>query len=138
MTMILLAIHQTEFWAFSALFVFGFGFMNGLTYMVPVHHGWLWFPERSGLVSGIIIGGFGLGPLIFNNVSLAVINPLNESSDENGKFTDEINERFIGMMITANCWNHLFAWAPNLKPIGSSFKNQSLNHLKLLKNQTKS
>ena len=98
--MILLAIHQTEFWAFSALFVFGFGFMNGLTYMVPVHHGWLWFPERSGLVSGIIIGGFGLGPLIFNNVSLAVINPLNESSDANGKFSDEINERFIGMMMT--------------------------------------
>ena len=70
------------------LFVFGFGSMCGLTYMVPVHHGWLWFPERAGLVSGIIIGGFGLGPLIFNNLSLAIINPDNVSIDEKGRFPD--------------------------------------------------
>jgi len=103
--LILLAIHQVEFMKFAGLFVLGFGLMNGLTYMVPVHHGWLWFPERSGLVSGIIIGGFGLGPLIFNNVSLSVINPHNVSIGEDGRFPDEINEKFIQMMMTVwLCW----------------------------------
>lgn len=69
LSLILLATYQTQFWAFSTLYVVGFGFCNGMTYMVPVHHGWLWFPERSGLISGLIIGGFGLGALIYNNVS---------------------------------------------------------------------
>ena len=87
------------------LFVFGFGSMCGMTYMVPVHHGWLWFPERAGLVSGIIIGGFGLGPLIFNNLSLAIINPDNVSIEENGKFPDVINQKFPEMITTIwYCW----------------------------------
>ena len=103
--LIYLSIHQAEFWPFCGLFAIGFGFMNGLTYMVPVHHGWQWFPERSGLVSGIIIGGFGLGPLIFNNISLSVINPHNLRVGEDGRFPDEVNERFISMMMTVwLCW----------------------------------
>ena len=43
--------------------------------MIPIHHGWLWFPESPGLVSGLAIGGFALGALIFDNVSTALINP---------------------------------------------------------------
>ena len=49
--------------------------------MVPIHHGWLWFPDHPGLVSGIILGGFGVGGLIFDNVFTHVINPGNESVD---------------------------------------------------------
>lgn len=50
--------------------------------MVPVHHGWLWFPGQPGLVSGLVIGGFGLSALIFDNVSTAIINPQNLKTDD--------------------------------------------------------
>lgn len=91
---------QTDFWYFSILYVVGFGGTNAMTYMVPVHHGWLWFPERPGLVSGIIICGFGFGALIFNNLSRVIVNPENESSDDNGAFSEEVNKRVPQMLQT--------------------------------------
>lgn len=67
--------------------------------MVPVHHGWLWFPESPGLVSGLVIGGFGLGGLVFNNVSTLIINPTNikESSDHD-LYVKTIKDRFVEML----------------------------------------
>ena len=92
-TLLLIATTRQSFPVFALLYVFGFGFNNALTYMVPIHHAWLWFPERPGLVSGILISGFGIGALIFNTVCLYLVNPQNESSDESGRFSAEINSR---------------------------------------------
>lgn len=81
------------------MYVAGFGTTNAMTYMVPVHHGWLWFPNKPGLVSGLIICGFGFGALIFNNVSRVIVNPDNESADaESGTFSDEVNSRVPHML----------------------------------------
>ena len=41
----------------------GFGYWVALT--IPVQ----WFPERKGLITGIAAAGFGLGALIFSNIS---------------------------------------------------------------------
>ena len=71
-----------------------------MTYMVPVHHGWLWFPERPGLVSGLIICGFGFGALIFNNVSRMIVNPENESADDEGKFSESVDAQVPAMLRT--------------------------------------
>ena len=46
--------------------------------MVHVHHSWLFFPNQTGLISGIILAGYGFGALIFDNVSTAIINPNND------------------------------------------------------------
>lgn len=70
------------FTGFALLYIFGFSFNQGIVYMVPVHHGWLWFPDNPGLVSGIILGGFGFGSLIFDNVLTHIINPNNEPYDD--------------------------------------------------------
>lgn len=59
--MTLISTQATTFALFLPMFSCGFGLCNGLTYMVPMQHGWLWFPDYPGLVSGIIIGGFGIG-----------------------------------------------------------------------------
>jgi len=59
--MALMSTQVSSFYSFLGLFSVGFGLCNGLTYMVPVAHGWLWFPDCPGLISGIIIGGFGVG-----------------------------------------------------------------------------
>ena len=59
-------VPRDSFKTFFAVFVGGQAICLGLTYMVPIKIGWRTFPHRSGLVSGIVIGGFGLGALIFN------------------------------------------------------------------------
>mmetsp|Transcript_45683 Transcript_45683/g.60559 ORF Transcript_45683/g.60559 Transcript_45683/m.60559 type:complete len:252 (+) Transcript_45683:355-1110(+) len=97
-SLLLIASYQSSFLPFCILYVLGFGINNALTYIVPVHHSWLWFPERPGLASGLIITGFGFGALIFNTVSLYVVNPGNESAAQDGKFSDEVNERFPYML----------------------------------------
>ena len=63
--------------------------------MVPIHHGWLWFPDNPGLVSGIIIGGYGFGAFIFDNVATKVINPDNlELNQATGYYPEVVTERF--------------------------------------------
>ena len=94
---------KTAVW-FGVLWALGWGPCVSLTYLVPVHHGWLWFPERPGLISGIIIGGFGFGALIFDNVALKLINPDNRVAKD-GKFPDTVNERVPGSLrILAYCF----------------------------------
>ena len=91
LSLVYISTLQSDFLLFCVFYILGFGVTNAMTYMVPVHHGWLWFPERPGLVSGLIICGFGFGALIFNNVSRMIVNPDNESADDDGKFTDQVN-----------------------------------------------
>jgi MFS transporter, OFA family, oxalate/formate antiporter len=38
-------------------------------------------PERKGLVTGLILGAFGLGSLIFSFLALAFINPDNANAE---------------------------------------------------------
>lgn len=40
--------------------------------------GWEWFPEKKGLISGIIVGGYGFGAFIFGFISTAIVNSENE------------------------------------------------------------
>ena len=68
--------------------------------MVPMHHGWLWFPEKPGLVSGIVISGFGFGALIFGNVARVIVNPNNETQDEVTKqFPPDVNDNVRKMLL---------------------------------------
>lgn len=45
--------------------------------MVPLHLAWQYFPKREGLISGIVVGGFGLGGFIFGVISTSIVNPEN-------------------------------------------------------------
>lgn len=67
--------------------------------MVPMHHGWLWFPEKPGLISGIIIGGFGFGALIFGNVARVIVNPDNIPESDDGKFPPEVDGNVQKMLL---------------------------------------
>ena len=80
------------------MYAFGFGICNGLTYMVPMHHGWLWFPDKPGLISGIIIGGFGFGALVFGPLATKIVNPHNELS-VNGKYPEDVDEKVPFMLL---------------------------------------
>ena len=94
-----------KFYAFAILYIIAFSFNQGMAYMVNVHHGWLWFPKNPGLVSGIILGGFGAGALIFDNVLTHVVNPDNVSIDKDGYYPKEVNDRFRKMwLLLIGCW----------------------------------
>ena len=56
---------------YACLFPIGIG----LVYWAPIICAWEWFPERKGLISGIIICGFGFGAFIFGFVSTHIVNP---------------------------------------------------------------
>ena len=76
----LIATLMDTFVAFLPIFSIGFGVCNGLTYLIPLHHGWLWFPARPGLISGIIVSGFGIGTFVFNELCIFIVNPDNEKA----------------------------------------------------------
>lgn len=81
----LAASYTMDFWSFLMVYgaVGGFGvgfavslYLSSLKYIAPILAGWLHFPDRKGLVSGIILCGFGLGLFIYNIVSRELVNPL--------------------------------------------------------------
>jgi len=41
----------------------------GIFYWVPVFCAWEWFPERKGLVSGLVIGSIGMGNFVYSLLS---------------------------------------------------------------------
>lgn len=50
---------------FSLLYGFVFGLANGLVYMVPFNLCYAYFPDKKGLVSGVISAGYGFGATVF-------------------------------------------------------------------------
>ena len=61
----------------AAQFLYGMGI--GLGYIAPLTCGYKHLPDRKGLVSGVIVGGFGAGSFIFNFVVTAFVNPDDET-----------------------------------------------------------
>lgn len=55
--------------------VFGLGV--GIAYIGPLTCAMRWLPKWKGVASGFIVGGFGLGALIFDAVQTAFVNPDN-------------------------------------------------------------
>ena len=58
---LLIASFMKAWWTFVLICAILFPVGAGLVYWIPIICAWEWFPQRKGLVSGIIFGGFGLG-----------------------------------------------------------------------------
>jgi OFA family oxalate/formate antiporter-like MFS transporter len=74
-----------------------FGAGVGISYAAPMIAGWKWLPNAKGLVSGVILTGFGAGGFIFNLLGTSFVNPkgLNPSGD---KFPVEVYDAFPLML----------------------------------------
>ena len=64
------------FWAF---YVLGWAGNTAFTYLITTHHTWLWFPQSPGLASGICMGGYGIGSLVWAEIMTPLLNPDNVS-----------------------------------------------------------
>lgn len=94
----------TNFWLFFILYGCGFGICNGIAYIVPIYNGWHYYPHNKGLVSGIILAGFGFGAFTFNYVSSALVNPDGIEGDH-GHYPKEVADRVPFMIkILSLCW----------------------------------
>jgi len=56
---------------------FGYGFLGGIgvgfIYVTPVSVCAKWFPDRKGLITGLIVAGFGLGSIMFAPICAALL-----------------------------------------------------------------
>ena len=51
----------------------------GLSYMIPMQCVWEFYPEKKGLVTGILMSAYGLGSFFYTLISTALVNPNSES-----------------------------------------------------------
>ena len=72
-------VPRNGFPIFAVFLSGGMGLCIGLSYTTPIRLGWKAMPSRSGLISGLIIGGFGLGSLMFTALGTLIVNPDNLS-----------------------------------------------------------
>ena len=65
-----------------------FGLGCGLTYTSPIVCSYRWLPKHKGLVSGVVVAGYGGGALIFDQIASKYANPNDisvQSADDDGK-----------------------------------------------------
>lgn len=91
-----------DFLTFTFIFSASFGCCNGLAYTIPLKICWDYFPQKRGMVSGVIICGFGLGSFIFSFLSTLLANPqnLNARHEIDGMlfYGPEVANRVPGMI----------------------------------------
>ena len=74
-----LASLTESFWMFIVLYGVLGGIGMGTIYMIPLVCAYKYFPNKKGLVTGIIVGSYGLGSSIFNILATLIVNPNNLS-----------------------------------------------------------
>lgn len=87
------------FWAFSAFtltkgfipFCITYGFLSwigaGIISSIIIGEVMKWFPARKGLVSSMVVSGFGFGGFALNAFQTAMVNPDNLLPDKSGNYT---------------------------------------------------
>ncbi len=56
---------MTNFWAFLIFYGVLFGAFSGFMYLPPVVVCCKYFPDKKGLIGGIVLGFYGMSTLIF-------------------------------------------------------------------------
>jgi len=91
----------------ATVFTYGcmFGVGTALAYAPPLGVAMKWFPRSKGLVNGVIVGGFGLGAFIFNQIQTAYLNPTNHKLDDHGEFFQDskILDRVPSLFLLLGC-----------------------------------
>ena len=87
-----ITIHK-ELWMVAATYGFVSAFGQNIALIPTLTTGMKWFPNHKGTVMGIVVGGFGGGAMVFNEIQTKIVNPNNVSPiGEDGKekyFEDE-------------------------------------------------
>ena len=75
------------------------GIATGIMYMTPIKNCWQYFPDKKGMVSGIIVCGFGLSSFIFSFIAKAIVNPTNEPLEKDGYYGPDVYDNVTKLFI---------------------------------------
>ncbi len=82
---------------FFVSYGFFFGFGCGLIYLVPINNAYYFFPQKKGIITGIIVCGLGMGSVIFNWALYLLINPTNQPPIEDPETGEEYFDPTIAL-----------------------------------------
>lgn len=111
---ILAASYMKTWWTFVIFYAFGFPIGIGLVYWTPIICAWEYFPNRKGLISGLVIGAFGFGAFIFGFVSTGVANPEDAKPrvpDDGSGTTDKLFPKEVAERVPEMFRTCLMYWA---------------------------
>ena len=104
-SMFFLLISQLIFYSFITNFkmlilsYFLFGICKGFTYLPLMKNCWKYFPNKKGLITGLILSAFGLSAFIFVSICDAMVNPSNKSKSNDGYYEKAIADKFIDFIL---------------------------------------
>mmetsp|Transcript_18491 Transcript_18491/g.25712 ORF Transcript_18491/g.25712 Transcript_18491/m.25712 type:complete len:477 (-) Transcript_18491:544-1974(-) len=98
---VILSAWATTTFQLLILYCLVFGLGMGTAYMAPIVCGMKWMPKRKGIVSGIVVAGFGLGGAFFNVLGAYICNP--ENKQPTPYFEDDVADRVPTMFIVLGC-----------------------------------
>lgn len=113
---------DTNYSILVAVYGFGSGAGCGATYISNIIAGQQWYPLRKGLVSGIVIGGFGLGGLLFSPLQTFYMNSANIRPDSQQLFPQVVYTKLPSLFLYMGC---LFAV---MQAIGLFLANPAPHH----------
>lgn len=106
----------------------GYGIMAGggigISYTPPIQTLFNWFPDKKGLVSGLVVAGFGSGALVFTPVVTALTKVFAKMPEYLGKaedFTTSVVDGKLMAMVNGNLVEVVSAGAKELAKIPSSY-----------------
>ena len=88
-----------------------FGVGMGICYSAPIACASRWMPDKKGLLSGIIVAGFGGGSFIFGQIAFNMLNPTREDIAGGGQSKEsyyDSNSRIANMVPTMFLYLGLF------------------------------
>lgn len=113
--------------------------ITGLNVLIPIMVGWSHFPERKGLVTGILMSCFGASTSVFNIVCTAILNPENNTPSMQGEDSHKYFESYIAarvpyMLQSISLMSLAFGllgvlMVPDLKPDPDQKEKVSMNRI---------
>ncbi|KAL4432947.1 hypothetical protein ABPG74_014461 [Tetrahymena malaccensis] len=74
---IFIASWQTQFGVFVIFYSLLFGVLDGASMSMTLYIGLLYYPKKRGLISGLILVGYGLASLIYSQMFFQIVNKQN-------------------------------------------------------------
>merc|ERR1711963_835134 len=93
-----------ELWMVAATYGFVSAFGQNIALIPTLTTAMKWFPNRKGTAMGVVVGGFGGGAMVFNQIQTAIVNFENykiaTSGPNEGYFIEEtVLNRVLGLLL---------------------------------------
>ena len=89
----LIIYYNTKYYLMIIAYIF-YGFAGSITYLPTLKNCWKYYPNKKGMISGIIFSSCGLSVFIFTSIGDFIINPKAEGKNSDGFYSKEVSMRY--------------------------------------------